>query len=81
MFQANRRTTLRMLGGAALTATAVPVLSHRATAQQDDLVVPNRLENFKRGTIHIIHPPVRSFSMAIVPLDVEIGYSSGRSMG
>lgn len=60
--QTNRRTTLKLLGGAALTAGALPVLSHQAAAQ-DDLVVPNSLQNFKRGTIHIIHPEVRSFSI------------------
>ncbi len=60
--QTNRRTTLKLLGGAALTAGALPVLSHQAAAQ-DDLVVPNSLQNFKRGTIHIIHPETRSFSI------------------
>ncbi len=63
MFQVNRRATLKLLGGAALTAGALPVLSHGALAQSDDLVVPNSLQNFKRGTIHIMHPPVRSFSI------------------
>lgn len=63
MFIANRRSTLRMLGGAALTAAAMPVLPLTAAAQQDDLVVPNNLQNFKRGTIHILHPQVRSFSI------------------
>ena len=51
-----------MLGGAALTAGALPVLSHQAAAQ-DDLVVPNSLQNFKRGTIHSIHPELRSFTI------------------
>ncbi len=63
MFQANRRTTLKLLGGAALTATALPVLSHQAAAQQEDLVVPNSLQNFKRGTIHSMHPEQRSFTI------------------
>jgi len=62
MLHTNRRTALKLLGGAALTAGVLPVLSHQATAQ-DDLVVPNSLQNFKRGTIHIIHPEVRSFSI------------------
>ncbi len=62
MLHTNRRTALKLLGGAALTAGALPVLSHQAAAQ-DDLVVPNSLQNFKRGTIHIIHPEVRSFSI------------------
>ena len=62
MLHTNRRTALKLLGGAALTAGVLPVLSHQAAAQ-DDLVVPNSLQNFKRGTIHIIHTPVRSFSI------------------
>ena len=62
MFNANRRSTLKLLGGAALTAAALPVLSHQAAAQ-DDLVVPNSLENFKRGTINSMHPEQRSFTI------------------
>ena len=60
MSQTNRRTTLKLLGGAALTATALPVLSHQAAAQED-LVVPNSLQNFKRGTIHSLDPKTRGF--------------------
>ena len=60
--QTNRRKTLKLLGGAALAAGALPVLSHRAAAQ-DDLVVPNSLQNFKRGTIHSMHPEQRSFTI------------------
>jgi hypothetical protein len=62
MLHTNRRTALKLLGGVALTAGVLPVLSHQAAAQ-DDLVVPNSLQNFKRGTIHIIHPETRSFSI------------------
>jgi len=62
MLHTNRRTALKLLGGAALTTGVLPVLSHQAAAQ-DDLVVPNSLQNFKRGTIHIIHPETRSFSI------------------
>ena len=61
MMQTNRRTTLKLLGGAALAVTAMPVLPLPAAAQQEDLVVPNSLQNFKRGTIHSMHPEVRSF--------------------
>ena len=60
MFQPDRRTTLKLLGGAALAVTAMPVLPLPAAAQED-LVVPNSLQNFKRGTIHSMHPEVRSF--------------------
>jgi len=62
MLYANRRSALKLLGGAALTASALPVLSHVAVAQ-DDLVVPNSLENIKRGTIHSMHPEQRSFTI------------------
>ena len=62
MLYANRRSALKLLGGAALTASALPVLSNVASAQ-DDLVVPNNLENFKRGTIHSMHPEQRSFTI------------------
>jgi len=60
MMQTNRRTTLKLLGGAALAVTAMPVLS-LPTPAQEDLVVPNAYQNFKRGTIHSMHPEVRSF--------------------
>lgn len=62
MLHTNRRKALKLLGGAALAAGVLPVLSHQAAAQED-YVVPNSLQNFKRGSIHIIHPPVRSFSI------------------
>ena len=62
MLQANRRTTLKLLGGAALAVAALPVLPLPAAAQED-LVVPNSLQNFKRGTIHSMHPEVRSFTI------------------
>lgn len=63
MMQSNRRTALKLLGGAALTAGALPSLSLPAGAQGEDLVVPNRYQNFKRGTIHSMHPEVRSFTI------------------
>jgi hypothetical protein len=60
MLQANRRTTLKLLGGAALAVTALPVLSLPAVAEEE-LVVPSSLENFKRGTIHSLDPKTRGF--------------------
>ncbi|HEY6715923.1 MAG TPA: hypothetical protein VI232_06225, partial [Reyranella sp.] len=51
-----------MLGGAALAVAVLPVLPLTAAAQED-LVVPNSLQNFKRGTIHSMHPEVRSFTI------------------
>jgi hypothetical protein len=61
--QTNRRTALKILGGAAMTAGVLPALSLPASAQGEDLVVPNRYQNFKRGTIHSMHPEVRSFTI------------------
>ncbi len=61
MSQTNRRTTLKLLGGAALTATALPVLSLPAAAQQEDLYVATAYQNFKRGTIHSLAPATRGF--------------------
>ena len=63
MLQTNRRTTLKLLGGAALAVAALPVLPLPLAAQQEDLVVPNSLQNFKRGTINSMHPEVRSFTI------------------
>ncbi|MDB5488005.1 MAG: hypothetical protein JWQ58_1720 [Reyranella sp.] len=56
----NRRSILKLMGGAALATGAVPLV---ARAQGEDLVVPNRYQNFKRGTIHLIHPEARSFTI------------------
>ena len=58
MSKIHRRATFRLMGGAALAATGVSVLPHMAAAQED-LVVPNTYENFKRGTIHSMHPERR----------------------
>ncbi len=56
----NRRTTLKLLGGAGLAAAALPVLPLTAAAQQD-LYVAKAYENFKRGTIHSLAPATRGF--------------------
>ena len=61
--QTNRRTALKILGGAAMTAGVLPALSLPASAQGEDLVVPNRYQNFKRGTIHSLHPERRIFNI------------------
>ena len=60
MLQFNRRTSLKLLGGAVLATGALPL---PALAQKTDLVVPDRYQNFKRGTIHSMHPEVRSFTI------------------
>ena len=62
MLQANRRMTFKLLGSAALTAATLPILSRMAAAQED-LVVPNTYQNFKRGTIHSLHPERRIFNI------------------
>ena len=59
MSRASRRTTLKLLGGAGLAATLPLPLA----AQGDDLVVPNTYQNFKRGTIHSLHPERRIFNI------------------
>ncbi len=62
MLQPNRRSALRLMGGAALAGSAVSLLSLPAMAQ-DDLVVPNTYQNFKRGTINSLHPERRIFNI------------------
>jgi hypothetical protein len=59
MLHTSRRASLKLIGGAAL-AGALPLT---AFAQTTDLVVPNKYQNFKRGTIHSMHPEVRSFTI------------------
>jgi hypothetical protein len=54
--------TFKLLGGGALAAAGLPVLSQVASAQED-LVVPNTYQNFKRGTIHSLHPERRIFNI------------------
>src|SRR5215216_5080739 len=60
MLYMNRRMSLKMLGGAALAATTLPL---PMAAAQEDLVVPNTYQNFKRGTIHSLHPERRIFNI------------------
>lgn len=63
MVQGNRRTTLKLLGAAALAAATMPVFVRPVAAQDEDLVVPNSLQNFKRGTINTIRADARSFTI------------------
>jgi hypothetical protein len=60
MFNTNRRTTLKLLGGAALAAPGFASLARPAAAQQD-LYIGSRYQNFKRGTIHSMDPKTRGF--------------------
>ena len=62
MFKANRRSALKLLGGAALTAGAVPAIITPASAQQD-LYVASKYQNFKRGTIESMNPESRTFTV------------------
>jgi len=62
MLKANRRSTLKLLGGAVLTAGALPSLALPAAAQQD-YYVASSYQNFKRGTINSMHPEARSFTI------------------
>src|SRR5215471_20754487 len=59
MLQSNRRSAFKLLGGAALSLAVVPAMPRFAAAQE--LTVPNSIQNFKRGTIHSMHPERRSF--------------------
>lgn len=60
MLQSNRRTTLKLLAGAALTVPAMAALPLPAAAQED-LFVSDSYQNFKRGTIHSTDPKTRGF--------------------
>src|SRR5215475_6450863 len=60
--QANRRMTLKLLGGASLTVAGAAAFPRLASAQED-LVVPNTYQNFKRGTINSLHPERRIFNI------------------
>ena len=62
MFNTNRRTTLKLLSGAALAAPGFAALSRPAAAQQD-LYIGSRFQNFKRGTIHSLDPKTRGFAI------------------
>lgn len=59
MLHTNRRVAFKLLGGAALSVAGVSALPQFAAAE--DLTVPNSIQNFKRGTIHSMHPERRSF--------------------
>ena len=61
MLQANRRSALKLLGGAALTAGAVPAFVTPAAAQE--YYVASKYQNFKRGTIESMNPESRTFTI------------------
>jgi len=61
MLQANRRSALKLLGGAALTAGAIPAFVTPAAAQE--YYVASKYQNFKRGTIESMNPESRTFTI------------------
>jgi hypothetical protein len=65
MPQENRRTMMRFLGGAALSAAILPALPFQASAQQEDLVVATSYQNFKRGEIVSLDPKTRGLVVVI----------------
>ncbi|CAN5712928.1 hypothetical protein BH11PSE3_BH11PSE3_26250 [soil metagenome] len=58
----NRRTTIKLLAGGALTAAGLPMVQRHASAQER-VLVPNTYQNFKRGTIQSLHPERRIFNI------------------
>ncbi len=62
MMQANRRSALKLLGGAALTAGSLPLLALPAAAQQP-LYVAKKYQNIKRGTINSVNPASHTFTI------------------
>ena len=60
MLLVNRRSSLKLLGGAALTVGALPALTLPAFAQQ---YVASKFQNFKRGTIESMNPESRTFTI------------------
>ena len=59
MLQASRRTSLKLIGGAALAAAAMPL----PALAQDRSGGAEPVSELKRGTIHSMHPEVRSFTI------------------
>ena len=58
MLISTRRNAFKVLGGGALVAGGLSALPMTAAAQED-LVVTNNYQNFKRGTVHSLHPDRR----------------------
>jgi hypothetical protein len=62
MMQANRRSALKLLGGAALTAGALPSLTLPAAAQEP-VYIAKKYQNIKRGTIDSVNPASHTFTI------------------
>src|SRR5262245_61759167 len=58
----SRRTAFKLTAGAALAVPGLAAFPGLASAQED-LVVPNTYQNFKRGTINSLHPERRIFNI------------------
>lgn len=58
--QADRRSALKLLGGTALTAAALPTLPFTAMAMED-IFLSSVNQHFNRGTIHSLDAATRSF--------------------
>ena len=58
MINIGRRTALNYLGLATVAGSGLAVIPRSALAEED-LYVPSRYENFKRGTIHSLDPKTR----------------------
>ncbi len=62
MLKSNRRSALKLLGGAALAAGSLPLLALPAAAQQE-LYVAKAYQNFKRGTVNSVNPESHTFTI------------------
>lgn len=61
--ESDRRSALKLVGGAALTAAALPILPLTAMALED-YSVSSVHQNFKRGTLQSLDATTRSFVIA-----------------
>jgi len=73
MLQANRRSALKLLGGAALTAGAVPAFVTPAAAQE--YYVASKYQNFKR-TFTVVWTDLGRFKLKVSDLVVKTGGAS-----
>ena len=62
MMQANRRSALKLLGGAALAAGSLPLLALPAAAQEP-VYIGKKYQNIKRGTINSVNAASHTFTI------------------
>ena len=65
MISSNRRKFLKHLAVVSVAAPMLPVVSIPAFAEQEDLYVPTKFQNFKRGTIVSLDPKTRGLVVMI----------------